>query len=88
MSFSQECAWRQWGLYYYFSPLYVHSDLEPSQWWMPEIFFTDLKFNPFDTAPMAKIAVKMSIMRVVKFMSSPGNDFTSWQKCQQLLFGG
>ena len=27
--------------------------------------------------PMAKIAVKMSIMRVVKFMSSPGNDFTS-----------
>ena len=37
---------------------------------------------------MAKIAVKMSIMRVVKFMSSPGNDFTSWQKCQQLLFGG
>ena len=37
---------------------------------------------------MAKIAVKMSIMRVVKFMSSPANDFTSWQKCQQLLFGG
>ena len=33
--------------------------------------------NPFDTEPMAKIAVKMSIMRVVKFMSSPGNDFTS-----------
>ena len=27
-------------------------------------------FNPFDTKPMAKIAVKMSIMRVVKFMSS------------------
>ena len=26
--------------------------------------------NPFDTKPMAKIAVKMSIMRVVKFMSS------------------
>ena len=26
-------------------------------------------FNPFDTEPMAKIAVKMSIMRVVKFMS-------------------
>ena len=29
-----------------------------------------LHFNPFDTKPMAKIAVKMSIMRVVKFMSS------------------
>ena len=26
--------------------------------------------NPFDTKPMAKIAVKMSIMRMVKFMSS------------------
>ena len=26
--------------------------------------------NPFDPKPMAKIAVKMSIMRVVKFMSS------------------
>ena len=26
--------------------------------------------NPCDTKPMAKIAVKMSIMRVVKFMSS------------------
>ena len=26
--------------------------------------------NPFDTKPMAKIAVKMSIIRVVKFMSS------------------
>ena len=26
--------------------------------------------NPFDTKPMAKIAVKMSIMRVVKFLSS------------------
>ena len=34
--------------------------------------------NPFDTEPMAKIAVKMS-MRVVKFMSSPGDDFMSWQ---------
>ena len=34
-------------------------------------------FNPFDTEPMAKIAVKMSIMRVVKFMSSPANDFMS-----------
>ena len=44
--------------------------------------------NPFETEPMAKIAVKISIMRVVKFMSSPGNDFTSWQKCQQLLFRG
>ena len=33
--------------------------------------------NLFDTEPMAKIAVKMSIMRVVKFMSSPGNDFMS-----------
>ena len=33
--------------------------------------------NPFDTEPVAKIAVKMGIMRVVKFMSSPGNDFTS-----------
>ena len=33
--------------------------------------------NPFDTEPVAKIAVKMSIMRVVKFMSSPGNDFMS-----------
>ena len=29
--------------------------------------------NPFDTEPMAKVAVKM---RVVKFMSSPGDDFT------------
>ena len=28
------------------------------------------EFNPFDTKPMAKIAVNMSIMRVVKFMSS------------------
>ena len=27
-------------------------------------------FKPFDTKPMAKIAVKMGIMRVVKFMSS------------------
>ena len=33
--------------------------------------------NLFNTEPMAKIAVKMSIMRVVKFMSSPGNDFMS-----------
>ena len=33
-----------------------------------------LNINPFDTEPMAKIAVKMSIMRVVKFMSSLGND--------------
>ena len=48
----------------------------------------DNAFNPFDTEPMTKIAVKMSIMRVVKFMSSPGNDFMSRQKCQQLLFGG
>ena len=31
---------------------------------------TGHKVNPFDTKPMAKIAVKMSIMRVVKFMSS------------------
>ena len=45
-------------------------------------------FNPFDTEPMAKIAVKMSIIRVVKFMSSPSNDFTSWQRRHQLLFGG
>ena len=44
--------------------------------------------NPFDTQPMAKIAVKMSIMRVVKFMSSWDNDFTSWPKHHQLLFGG
>ena len=44
--------------------------------------------NPFDTKPMAKIAVKMSIMRVVKFMSSWDNDFTSWPKHHQLLFGG
>ena len=45
-----------------------------------------IKFHPvlaimlltlFDTVPMAKIAVKMSIMRVVKFMSSPGNDLMS-----------
>ena len=35
------------------------------------------KVNPFDTELVAKIAVKMSIMRVVKFMSSPGNDFMS-----------
>ena len=44
--------------------------------------------NPFNTEPMAKVAITMSIMRVEKFMSSPGNDFTSGQKCQQLLFGG
>ena len=44
--------------------------------------------NPFDTKPMAKIAVKMSIMRVVKFMSSWDNDFLSWPKHHQLLFGG
>ena len=37
---------------------------------------------------MAKIAVKMSIMRVVKFMSSWDNDFTSWPKHHQLFFGG
>ena len=37
---------------------------------------------------MAKIAVKISIMRVVKFMSSWDNDFTSWPKHLQLLFGG
>ena len=37
---------------------------------------------------MAKIAVKMSNMRVVKFMSSWDNDFTSWPKHHQLLFGG
>ena len=36
----------------------------------------------------AKIAVKMSIMRVVKFMSSWDNDFMSWPKHHQLLFGG
>ena len=41
--------------------------------------------NSFDTEPMAKIAVKMSIMRVVKFMSSPGNDFMSWQKMSATL---
>ena len=35
-----------------------------------------------------KIAVKMSIMRVVKFMSSWDNDFMSWPKHHQLLFGG
>ena len=44
--------------------------------------------NPFDTKPMAKIAVKMSIMRVVKFMSSWDNDFTSWPKHHQLFFWG
>ena len=33
--------------------------------------------KPFNTEPMAKIAVKMSITRVVKFMSSQGNDFMS-----------
>ena len=44
--------------------------------------------NPFDTKPMAKITVKMSIMRVVKFMSSWDNDFTSWPKHHQLFFGG
>ena len=38
---------------------------------------TMLVLNPFDTEPVAKIAVKMSIMRVVKFMSSPANAFTS-----------
>ena len=42
--------------------------------------------NPFDMA-MAKIAVNMSIMRVVKFMSSWDNDFTSWPKHHQLFFG-
>ena len=35
------------------------------------------RLNPFDTEPLAKIAVKMFIMRVVKFMSSLGDDFTS-----------
>ena len=44
--------------------------------------------NPFNTKPMAKIAVQMSIMRVVKLMSSWDNDFTSWPKPHQLLFGG
>ena len=34
-------------------------------------------FNPLKTEPMAKIAVKMSILRVVNFMSSPGDDFMS-----------
>ena len=47
-----------------------------------------LSFNPFDTKPMAKIAVKMSIMRVVKFMSIWDNDFMSCPKHYQLLFGG
>ena len=47
-----------------------------------------ISFNPFDTKPMAKIAVKMSIMRVVKFMSSWDNDFMSWPKHHQLFFGG
>ena len=28
--------------------------------------------NPFDTKPMDKIAIKMNIMRVVRFMPSPG----------------
>ena len=31
----------------------------------------------FDTGRMAKIALKMSIMKVGKFMSSPGNGFMS-----------
>ena len=44
--------------------------------------------NPFNTKPMAKIAVKMSIMRVVKFMSIWNNDFKSWPKHHQLFFGG
>ena len=34
------------------------------------VIFCEVLVNPFDTKPMAKIAVKMSIMRVVKFMSS------------------
>ena len=55
--------------------------------WYTNVFIFML-FNPFDTEPMVKIAVKISIMRVVKFMSSPGNDFTSWQKHHQLFFGG
>ena len=46
------------------------------------------QFNPFHTKPMAKIAVKMSIMRVVKFMSSWDNDFMSWPKHHQLFFRG
>ena len=50
--------------------------------------FSQHALNPFDTKPMAKIAVKMSIMRVVKFMSSWDNDFMSWPKHHQLLFGG
>ena len=50
--------------------------------------FGQYAFNPFDTKPMAKIAVKMSIMRVVKFMSSWDNDFMSWPKHHQLFFGG
>ena len=48
----------------------------------------NISINSFDTKPMAKIAVKMSIMRVVKFMSSLDNDFTSWPKHHQLFFGG
>ena len=63
--------------YLLFTGSFVHSTM-----------LNEAYLNPFDTESMAKIAVKMSIMRVVKFMSSPGNDFTSWQKCQQLLFGG
>ena len=54
----------------------------------PDIGAVMSLFNPFDTKPMAKTAVKMSIMRVVKFMSSWDNDFTSWPKHHQLLFGG
>ena len=38
--------------------------------WLAARKYFKVTFNPFDTKPMAKIAVKMSIMRVVKFMSS------------------
>ena len=48
----------------------------------------NINFNPFNTKPMAKLAVKLSIMRVVKFMSSWDNDFMSWPKHHQLFFGG
>ena len=42
-------------------------------------------FNPFDTKAMAQTAVKMSIMRVVKFISSPGNDFYQLTKMSPTL---
>ena len=54
-----------------------NNEFQPKNEYQISSSFGHHALNPFDTEPMAKIAVKMSIMRVVKFMSSPGNDFMS-----------